>query len=206
MNLSRPLTSLLSNLEGEALTVLAGADAEFTGLQVHQILGRFSDNGVRDALNSLSERGVVLKKPAGAANLYRLNPNHILTPAIKEIANSREIFLKKLTQVIAEWEVQPICAAVFGSASRGDMTSQSDIDLFIHRKISVGINDVTWRRQLTDLSLKVDAWTGNYLQVFELNDKDIAKERTSKDGVLNSILRDGILVFGKPDALSDLKG
>jgi predicted nucleotidyltransferase len=206
MNLSRPLTSLISNLEGEALTVLAGADSEFTGLQVHQILGRFSDNGVREALNALAERGIVLKKPAGAANLYRLNPDHILTPAIREIATSRGIFLKKLTQVITGWEVQPICAAVFGPASRGDMTSQSDIDLFIHRKITVGIDDTTWRRQLTDLSLKVDAWTGNYLQLFELNDKDIAKERTSKDGVLKSIIRDGILVFGKSGALLNLKG
>lgn len=206
MNLSRPLTSLISSLDGEVLTVLAGADSEFTGLQVHQILGRFSDNGVREALNSLSDRGIVLKKPAGAANLYRLNPDHILTPTIKEIANSRGIFLRKLTEVISKWEIQPISVAVFGSAARGDMNPKSDIDLFIHRKTSVNIGDAVWRRQLTELSLKVDAWTGNYLQIFELNDREIAKEQTDKDGVLSSIINDGILVFGKPDALRNLKG
>lgn len=206
MNLSKPLTSLIPSLESQVLTVLAGVDYEFTGAQVHRIINGYSQKGVRNALNSLSEEGIVLKKEAGASNLYRLNPDHLLTPAIKSIATIRDVFLQKLTSVISEWQIKPISAAVFGSAARSDMTNKSDIDLFIHRHDSISHSDETWRRQLTELSLKVDAWTGNYLQVFELSDKDIIKERTSRDGVLYSISREGILVFGKPDSLRNLRG
>lgn len=205
MNLSKPLTSLIPSLEGEVLTVLAGAEAEFTGAQIHQLIGSYSDRGVRKALDALAAQGIVLKKSAGAANLYRLNRDHLLAPAIKSIYAMRMEFFKKLSDVINGWELHPIASAIFGSAARADMNKESDIDLFLHRNDTVEIGNPIWRRQLTELSVKVEAWTGNSLQIFELNNQEIDLELTSKDGVLHSIISDGHIITGKTGSLRYLR-
>lgn len=205
MNLSKPLTSLIPSLEGEVLTILAGAEAEFTGAQVHQLIGLYSDRGVRKALDALAEQGIVLKKSAGAANLYRLNSDHLLTPAIRTIYSLRSDFFKKISALINSWELLPETAAIFGSAARGDMNHKSDIDLFLHRSDSVEIGNPLWRRQLAELSIKVEAWTGNYMQIFELDNGEIIKEFTTKDGVMDSIINDGQIIKGNPDSLRLLR-
>lgn len=205
MNLSKPLTSLIPSLEGEVLTILAGAEAAFTGAQVHQLIGLYSDRGVRKALDALAEQGIVLKKSAGAANLYRLNSDHLLAPAIKTIYAIRTEFFEKLSELINTWELLPETAAIFGSAARADMNNQSDIDLFLHRSDSVEIGNPTWRQQLAEMSIKVEAWTGNYMQIFELDNKEIEKELTSIDGVLDSIINDGYIIKGNLDSLRNLR-
>ena len=205
MNLSKPLTSLIPSLEGVVLTVLAGAKAEFTGAQVHRVIGMYSDKGVRDALNNLADHGIVIRKEAGAANLYSLNRGHLLAEPILAIAQARQELFRKMGDEIKAWKVKPHCAAIFGSSVRRDMTKDSDIDLFIHRKSETELNKHEWQQQLLNLTLDVLRWTGNDLQVFELNDEEIRKELTSKDGVIYNIIREGIIIYGDKEALTNLE-
>lgn len=205
MNLSKPLTSLIPTLEGEVLTVLAGAQISFSGLQVQKIIGKYTPRGVRDALQRLCVQGIVTRRPAGAADLYELNPTHIMTKYIKSLVDLRSEFLELLKKEVSAWDIPPLCGAVFGSAVRSDMKPESDIDLFIVRPSTVEFGLGTWREQLAHLSRKIGEWTGNSAQIFELNEEGIANELTSKGGVLYSIIDQGILFYGPSNYLRTLR-
>lgn len=205
MNLNKPLTSLIPMLEGEVLTVLAGAQASFTGLQVQTIIGKYSPRGVRDALQRLCVQGIVTRRPVGAADLYELNPEHLMTKYIKSLVNLRSEFLGLLNKEVAVWGILPVCGAVFGSAVRSDMKPESDIDIFIVRPKTVEFGLGAWREQLTDLSRKIAEWTGNDAQIFELDEDGIDLELASKDGILYTIIDQGILFYGTPNYLRTLR-
>lgn len=205
MNLNRPLTSLIPSLEGEVLTVLAGAEASFTGNQVHKIIGAYSDRGVRDALKRLCAQGIVISQSAGAADLYALNRSHLLANYIKKIANIRTEFFDLLTHEVAAWRLKPDCAAVFGSTVRNDMTTDSDIDIFISRPSAVEFGETSWRAQITKLVLMGEKLTGNHFQIFELGISEINRELKVKGGVIYSIIDDGVVFHGPNDYLRKLR-
>lgn len=205
MNLNRPLTSLIPSLEGEVLTVLAGANTSFTGNQVHKLIGAYSNRGVRDALQRLCLQGIVTSKSAGAADLYSMNEAHLLAGYIKQIANLGSKFLDLLANEIDSWTVKPDCVAVFGSTARNDMTIESDIDLFISRPQSIKFDDAKWRQQLTRFALLGESLTGNHIQIFELGGSEIDLELKTKDGVIFSIINDGVVIHGPKNYLSKLR-
>ena len=204
MNLNRPLASLIPSLEGEVLTVLAGAEFSFTGNQVHKIIGAYSDRGVRDALKRLCAQGIVISQSAGAADLYALNQSHLMAHYIKKIANVRTEFFDLLTHEIDAWTLKPDCAAVFGSTVRKHMAIDSDIDIFISRPSMVEFGEISWRAQITKLALMGEKLTGNHLQIFELGNSDIDRELKVKGGVIYSIINEGVVFHGPKDYLSKL--
>lgn len=205
MNLSRPLTSLIPSLDGEVLTVLAGAESDFTGMQVHRLLGKYSQAGVNKVLQKLSAQGIVNMRPSGNANLYELNRDHILAKYVLGVSSVRAEFFNLLSGYLNSWEIRPECVAVFGSAIRGDMKPESDIDFFVSRSDSVSFGNMTWRQQITSLSLNVLKWTGNSAQVFEVGRDDLAKELNNKSGIIYSIIDSAIVVLGPTDYLRKLR-
>lgn len=205
MNLNRPLTSLIPSLEGEVLTVLAGADSSFTGNQVHKLIGSYSNRGVRDALKRLCAQGIVTSRSAGAADLYALNQSHLLASYIKRVALARTEFFDNLAHEVQGWTLKPDCAAVFGSTVRKDMNFKSDIDLFISRPSKIGFGDASWRAQMAKLALLGEALTGNHIQIFELGKSEIARELKVRDGIIYSIIADGVVFHGPTDYLSKLR-
>lgn len=58
-------------------------------------------------------------------------------------------FLGRLTRELEVWTVRPAYAAVFGSAARGTMTVDSDLDLLLVRPDAVG--DDLWATQVDRL-------------------------------------------------------
>lgn len=205
MNLSKPLTSLIPTLEADVLTVLAGAQASFTGRQVHALVAGHSESGVRNALKRLSRQGIVTRNPVGAADHYSLNPEHLITKYIKSIVNVRSEFLGLIKEEVAKWDIAPVCAAVFGSSARADMQPESDIDIFIVRPKSIDFGLSLWREQCASLSSQISSWTGNNAQIFELNEKGIDQELTSEDGIIFSIIDHGVIFFGPTNFLRALK-
>jgi predicted nucleotidyltransferase len=205
MNLSKPLTSLIPSLEGEVLTVLATAEVAFTGAQVQRVIGNYSAKGVRNALQRLSDEGIVNRVSAGAADLYSLNRKHILCSAILAISKSKQEFTRLISAEIGKWKIQPLCAALFGSASRADMSRESDIDIFLARPAQISFENEDWRNQVTRLSRNGFALTGNQIQIFELSPLEIKKEFKTKNGVISSILQQGLVIHGPEDFLTSFK-
>lgn len=105
--------------------LMDGAGAEFTETQVRDVLG-LPRSSTQRALKDLAEQGVVSVRAVGRTLVYRLDPDDPLIRHLKiarAIARARKA-LSPTTDVID-------LAVLFGSASRGEDTEGSDIDLFV---------------------------------------------------------------------------
>ena len=204
MDLARPLTVITPTVDGDVLAVLARAEASFTGRQVHQVAGRHSERGVRNALHRLSAQGIVSRERVGSADQYRLNRAHLAAPYVEALAKLRDELLRRVAGEFESWTVPPAFAALFGSAARGEMHPESDIDLFVVRADSVDADDPQWRTQLDALASEVTAWTGNDTRVLEFGVREARTGLVAGDGVLLAARDEGIVLHGPLTYLSEL--
>ncbi|HWH46063.1 MAG TPA: nucleotidyltransferase domain-containing protein [Thermoleophilaceae bacterium] len=199
MDFRRPLRVVTPTLEGDVLRVMAGADAEFTGGEVHRLVEHGSRDGVRDALDRLVDQGVVLCRPAGRAHLYRFNREHVAAPWIEGLAGVRQQLLERLRSEIEGWAVQPVAAAVFGSVARGEAGPESDLDVFLVRPASAD-EDTGWDEQVAALAAAVTRWTGNDARPLEFREDELAAG-AGDEPVLRDVLEHGIEIGGSLRAL-----
>ena len=182
MDLRRPLTTVTPTLDGDALAVLAGGDVEMSGREVHRLAGRGSEHGMRKVLDRLAAEGVVLRRSAGQANLYKLNRDHLAAAAIESLAGLRQELLRRMRAAVDAWDVAAEVVVLFGSAARGAAERGSDIDLLVVRQDAVDSEDATWRTQLTSLAEAVTAWTGNDTRLLEYSRAEYAGGRRRRRG------------------------
>jgi predicted nucleotidyltransferase len=197
--LSQPLLVVTPTLDGDVLTVLALANAAFTPGEVHRILGRHSEDGVRRVLRRLSDQGIVTPERAGKGSVYRLNREHLAAGHIEGLARIRAELVIRIRDHVAGWQVEPDLVAIFGSAARGDMTVDSDIDLLVISAPGQEPDD-TWHADLADLTEHVTAWTGNDARILEFTAEEVASA-AGTEPVLESARDEGIVVFGQPEYL-----
>jgi len=204
MDLARPLMVITPTVDGDVLAVLARAEASFTGRQVHQIAGRHSERGVRNTLHRLSAQGIVSRERVGSSDQYRLNRAHLAAPYVEALAKLREELLRRMAGELEGWAVPPEFAALFGSAARGAMHPESDIDLLALRPDTVDADDQQWRTQLDGLASNVTAWTGNDTRILEFGAGEARRGLAAGDGVLLAARDQGIVLHGPLTYLSDL--
>ncbi len=196
MQLDRPLRTVTPSLDSDVLTVLALADASFSGRRVQQLIGERSEPGVRRVLDRLVEQGIVSVRRAGQAKMYELNRRHLAAPYIEGLARLKAELVARLRDHIGQWSPAPRYAALFGSAARGHMRSDSDIDLFVVRPDTVEVDDVRWRQLVNELSLDVTAWTGNDARFLEMSESEVGAALKAADPLLVSLQADGIALGG----------
>ncbi len=141
--------------------------------------GGVSQPTARDVLASLERQGLLLVARYLKRDSYRLNPDHVLVPLV------RELFERERT-VTAEAEksigtvVRKVAggrtAYLFGSAARGDMRPDSDIDIAIESS-----------RPFPESSPELDAFHdrfGNRINIIKLSTRGAAglRERIRKEG------------------------
>jgi hypothetical protein len=180
-------------LDGDVLSVLAGAQAEFTGRQVHSLVGHSSPEGVRRALKRLVLEGVVDERQAGRANLYALNREHLAASSIEQLAHLRAQLLGRLRDEIAGWAVAPTVAALFGSVARGDSGPHSDLDLFFVRP--AGADEDAWERQIATLATRATRWTGNDARPLDVAEEDLIGG-LADEPVIAEIVDHGVFLAG----------
>ncbi len=202
MDFAHPLRVVSPTLDGDVLSVLAGAEEEFSGRRIHRLVGHGSEPGVRKAVERLVDQGIVLRRQAGRANLYRLNRQHVSSEAIELLAQARSQLIAWLQEAIASWEVVPRCAAVFGSVARGEAGPDSDLDLLVVRRSEIDEENATWESQLGSLQQSATAWTGNDARVIELGEGELAQA----EPLLAEVIGEGIGLFGSLDFLRDAIG
>jgi hypothetical protein len=204
MDLGRPFTVVTPTVDGDVLAVLAGATASFTASEVHQLLGRRSEQGVRRSLRRLVDQGIVVSTRAGRTWTHELNRSHLASEHIIGIAQLRAAFMERARSAVGTWEVRPELVALFGSAATGHMRADSDIDVCVVRPVSVDVDDGTWREQLYQFERDIRSWTGNTARILELGDDEIGTETgAGRRPVVAEVERDGIVIVGQ---LSDLSG
>lgn len=193
MELGRPLATITPTLDGDVLAVLARSDVTFTTGQLHRILTRNSEEGIRKVLIRLVKQGVVHSDKVGNAFTYRLNRDHLAAEYIIGLADLQEKLLKRIEDRLESWSLPPVYAAVFGSAARGSMTADSDLDLLLIQPD--GADDALWETQVNDLTAEVTRWTGNDTQPLEFTASELVG-RGRDEPVLRAVLDHGLTVAG----------
>lgn len=193
MQLSRPLSTITPTLDGDVLAVLARQDSAFTTGQLRRVLPRHSDEGIRKVLRRLTTQGVVLSDRVGNAFTYRLNRDHLAAKHIIGLAHLQDTFLKCLQDRLESWQVPPEYAAIFGSAARGSMSPESDLDLLLIRP--EGVDDDLWETQVNDLVAEVARWIGNDTRPLEFTAAEVAA-RGRAEPVLQDVVKEGLTVVG----------
>jgi DNA-binding transcriptional ArsR family regulator len=194
MDFRRPLSVVTPTLDADVLSVLARAEAEMTGHEIQRLAGHGSHQGVRNAADRLTREGVVERRSAGKAHLYRLNRDHVAAQWIEKLANLPEQVVETLRDAIATWTRPPLLAMLFGSVATGQATAASDLDLLIVRPDGCDPDDPTWTRQIADLQTLATACSGNDARILEYGQDELA--RTAAERVLSDALRDGIELYG----------
>jgi predicted nucleotidyltransferase len=193
MQLNRPLATITPTLDGEVLLVLARVEEAFTTGQLHRILDQYSEEGIRKVLLRLSRQGVVESRQVGNAYTYVLNRKHLAAGPIIQLASlARELFTR-IETTLEGWDVPPEYAAVFGSAARGAMAAESDIDILLVRPDDAP-QDI-WDAQVSSLASEVSSWTGNDARPLEYTVSELRAARN--DRVVQDVVRDGLTVAGQ---------
>lgn len=194
MDFRHPLSTVTPTLDGDVLVVLAGVDAELTGREVHRLANRGSEHGVRKVLDRLVEEGVVSRRPAGSAKLYKLNREHLAAPAIEALAGIRRELLRRMREAVTAWKITPVAVIVFGSFARGEATRESDVDVLVIRPSGIDADDPAWSAQVNGFAAAVSAWTGNDTRVLEYSEGEIP--HAGDEEVLTNALGDGVEIAG----------
>jgi predicted nucleotidyltransferase len=202
MDFGRPLVVVTPTLDGDVLGALARADAEFSGRELARHVGHGSTEGIRRAADRLVAQGVVSRRAAGAAHLYRLNREHLAAPWIEGLAGLRQQLIDRMRGLIASWDEAPRVVLLFGSVARGQATAASDLDVLVIRHRDCDPDSDPWRTQLAELQRLSTAWTGNDTRVLELGEGEASG--TAVESVLKDALRDGVELLGSRRTLQRL--
>jgi hypothetical protein len=195
VDLSHPLGVVTPTLDGDILAALALVDAAFTPGQLHRILAQYSEDGIRRTLTRLSSQGIVSVERAGNAYLYRLSAAHLAAEPIRALAQMRQTLLVRLEQRLESWIPAPVYGAIFGSAARGTMRTQSDIDLLLVRPDECDRD--RWDDLVALLAADVTAWTGNDTRVLEVSESEVLGAGRDEP-VLSDVVAHGLTVAGQP--------
>jgi predicted nucleotidyltransferase len=196
MDLTFPAHAVVSTLDAEVLLTLAGTTLPMTGNQVRRVAGKGSLRGVQLVLQRLERHGLIDVVAAGSSNLYSLNREHVAAPAVLALVDLRGQLFRRISDEMNKWSIQPVAAAVFGSAARGDGGLKSDIDLFIIRSTKVLDDDPQWEDQIAALGTLVRRWSGNATSVIEVSPAQVTEMLTRNEPIVESLRRDAISLFG----------
>ncbi|WES62830.1 nucleotidyltransferase domain-containing protein [Microbacter sp. GSS18] len=197
MELQHPLAVVTPGVDGQVLYALASTDSGFTVPQLVTVIEDRSAAGIRRSLERLTDQGIVIRQVIGRTQLFSLNDDHLAAGAVRELAALRSQFLARLRATVADWPHPPVYAAIYGSAARGDMRWDSDIDLLLIRPDDAG--DEEWTARLAELTSAVTRWTGNDARIVDM-DADEASARHDTAFVHN-IVRDAVVFAGRDDWL-----
>jgi predicted nucleotidyltransferase len=202
MQLQHPFRALAPTVDADVLGVLAAAHAAFTVPQMARMISTRSTAGIRLAVDRLLAQGVVSEQRIGRTSAFSLNDDHVLAPPLRQIANARHAVIERLRTAVAGWHAPPELGAVFGSAARGEMRADSDLDLLLVRPRDVA--DGEWLRNSTELTLLASGLTGNDARIVDLTVDDLAAPEYQ--ALLEDVRSDGIVFFGDARALAASPG
>ena len=148
-------------------------------------------------LNDLEKQGLLVSRHIGASIVFTLNRGHFLVEEIivplfeKEKGSKAELGRKIKKSLDFQYE----SLILFGSIARGQEHPGSDIDL------AVIIDDKSNADKAESETLKANSAIfkkfGNSLSPVVIKQKDFVRKLKSKDKLIASIAKEGLLIAGK---------
>lgn len=192
VDLDIPHKSLGMGATGDLLAVLATLRTPLSGRRIADDAG-VSASQASNVLRRLTEDGLVTARTAGSSILYELNRDHVLAPAVELIVGANSEWRRRVIDEVNEWELRPDAVMLFGSLAAGTSAPARDIDLLVLRPDNVAADDETWTTQLADLATSVRRWTGNSVDLLDVDQAELnANERLQRD-----LRRHGIALVGR---------
>lgn len=194
----------MPTVDGDVLITLSRVSHPLTGRGVARLVRERSVAGVAEALDRLVRQGLVTRVEIPPAMVHTLNRDHLAAPAIEILAEMRTALLDRLKRAVSGWEIAPVHVSMFGSAARGDGSSDSDIDLLVVRPGGIDSEDAVWAEQVGALRKLVSDATGNRASIFELVATEIEQMIDDAPPIVGELRRDAIDLAGTP--LRELMG
>lgn len=189
MELQTPFAVVTPTVDGDVLAVLARARQAFTLRDLARMIPNRSYNGLGLAADRLASQGIVDAGRTGNVRTYALNWEHLAAGPIAQLATARARLIDRLVDAFDAMPERPVFAALFGSAARGDMRPDSDIDLLIvHRD---GDSERA-HESASDLAHLVTRWTGNDARPVLYGESQILPG----DPLLSSVADEGVALVG----------
>lgn len=201
MRLQHPFEVVTPSLDGDVLSVLAGADDWFAVTTINAMNPERSDEGIRKTLKRLVSVGIVEELSAGRAHLYRLNPDHLAAEPIVQLATLKQQFYSRLRKDMSDWDISPVFASIFGSAARDQMSQESDVDLFVIQPD--GSPSGQWDSQVHTLTSQASRWIGAEVRPLLFTETEIRRLGRTEP-VFEFIAKEGIPVFGERQTFLNL--
>ena len=197
METQRPFAVVTTSVDGDVLRVLASSTAEFSVPRLHQLIPDRSVVGIRSSLERLVAQGIVVKHSIGRTGAYALNDDHLAASAVRQLAGLKQALTTRLREHVAAWNEQPVFGAIFGSAARGEMRPDSDLDILLVHRDDAPLDE--WGGNLARLTRDATAWTGNDARIVDLAVEEVRDD--SAQPLLRDVADEGIVFCGDPDWL-----
>lgn len=202
MDVAHPIRGIMPSLDAPVLEVLATATAPLSGREIQRQTGQGSHRGVQLVLRRLVNQGVILAEPRGNAVYYTANRRHLAWAAIELLVSLRSVLREQLKAAFKGWTLKPRHASLYGPTARGDGDAASDIDLLLVRPSAVAADVEPWAGQVLALREAATAWTGNAVQIFDVDETRLSEHVAAHDPQVAEWLAEGELLAGT--ALSTL--
>lgn len=116
----------MTKVEGRIIKLLSDyPEREFYGQEIAEKV-KCSKASISNILKKFSEKKVVFRVVRGHMKFYRISQKNIVVKKFKI-----SLALEKLTLIASKLEKASQKIILFGSASRGEQTAGSDLDLFV---------------------------------------------------------------------------
>lgn len=164
---------------------------EFTTRELAREVGA-SDVGVGKVLDDLEAYDVVRRRRIGRAYAVQANPDSALFAVTRDLFEREEDLGARFQKAVRRWcaRVDVEYAALFGSAARGELGPESDVDLLIVSRSPKAVYDA-----LSDLADEVRRLFGRPLSPLVLDPAEFRKVRSS--GLGESLRQEGIPLYAR---------
>ena len=198
MDLSSPISSVIPSAHGAVLAVLARTHEPLSGRRVAALTdGRVGQRRVNDVLGELADAGIVRCEHHPPAKLYVLNREHVAAAGVIALASQWEELLRRIRNELVDWQVPPVSACLFGSAARGQASTDSDLDILLVPGFDDDRLTLVWQEQVDGLIELVGAWSGNACEVLELSTEELAGAAARNDRLVHDLKADAITLGGR---------
>lgn len=178
------------------LRCLSNSCVEMSGRQIASDV-KMSPWACHQALQELTEQGVLLMRNVGRTYLFRLNErNYLVRELLLPLFQKEKGLLETAIQEIIEGISDAIVSIVlYGSVSRGEERPFSDFDLLILVPTSAGkepVQDIFDRKNDDFISR-----FGNVLSPLVLSVAEFRERYREKDALIREVVDAGRVVYGK---------